>query len=140
LVLELGILLAVLMGWQFTLAEFTGGPIMIVLLVLLFKAFLNPKLVQAAKEQADKGLQGRMEGHAAMDMSVHEGSIWQRMFSEKGQTAISHLFVMDWASVWVDIVGGLLIAGAIAAWVPKEFWQAFFLHGNPTLGGLSSVL
>jgi uncharacterized protein len=133
LVLELGILLAVLMGWQFTLAEFTGGPIMIVLRVLLFKAFLTPKLVQTAKEQADKGLQGRMEGHAAMDMSVHEGSIWQRMFSEKGQTAISHLFVMDWTSLWVDIVGGLLIAGAIAAWVPKEFWQAFFLHNNPTL-------
>src|SRR5437868_12211892 len=81
LVIELGILLAVLMGWQFTLAEFTGGPIMIILLMVLFKAFLTPKLVEAAKEQADKGLQGRMEGHAAMDMSVHEGSIWQRMFS-----------------------------------------------------------
>src|SRR5437588_624169 len=71
LVLEFGILLTVLMGWQFTLAEFTGGPLMIVILVLLFKAFPTPRLVQAAKEQADKGLQGRMEGHAAMDMSVH---------------------------------------------------------------------
>src|SRR5438309_7348016 len=70
LVLELGILLAVLMGWQFTLAEFTGGPLMIILLVLLFKVFLTPKLINAAKEQADKGLQGRMEGHAGMDMSL----------------------------------------------------------------------
>ncbi len=133
LVLELGILLAVLMGWQFTLAEFAGGPLMIAIMVLLFKAFLTPKIVEAARQQADKGLQGRMEGHAAMDMSVHQGTIWQRMISDKGRTAISHFFVMDWASLWLDIGGGLLIAGALAAWVPKHFWQAFFLQGHPIL-------
>lgn len=133
LVLELGILLAVLMGWQFTLAEFSGGPLMIIILVLLFKAFLTPRIVEAARQQADKGLQGRMEGHAAMDMSVHEGTIWQRMSSDEGRTAISHFFVMDWTSLWLDIGGGLLIAGALAAWVPKHFWQAFFLQGHPIL-------
>jgi uncharacterized protein len=133
LVLELGILLAVLMGWQFTLAEFVGGPFMILILVLLFKSFLTPQLVEAARKQADKGLQGRMEGHAGMDMSLHEGTIWQRMRSPKGRTAISHLFVMDWASLWMDIGGGLLIAGALAAWVPQRFWQGFFLQGHPLL-------
>jgi uncharacterized protein len=133
LVLELGILLAVLMGWQFTLAEFVGGPFMILILVLLFKAFLTPQLVEAARKQADKGLQGRMEGHAGMDMSLHEGTLWQRMRSPKGRTAISHLFVMDWASLWMDIGGGLLIAGALAAWVPQRFWQGFFLQGHPLL-------
>ena len=136
LVLELGILLAVLMGWQFTLAEFTGGPLMILILVLLFKAFLTPQLVEAARHQADKGLQGRMEGHASMDMSLHEGTLWQRMASPKGITAISHLFVMDWASLWMDIAGGLLISGALAAWVPKHFWQAFFFQGHPLLARL----
>jgi uncharacterized membrane protein YraQ (UPF0718 family) len=136
LVLELGILLAVLMGWQFTLAEFTGGPLMILILVLLFKAFLTPQLVEAARRQADKGLQGRMEGHASMDMSLHEGTLWQRMTSSKGITAISHLFVMDWASLWMDIAGGLLISGALAAWVPKHFWQAFFFQGHPLLARL----
>ena len=136
LVLELGILLAVLMGWQFTLAEFTGGPLMIVIMVMLFKAFLTPKIIEAARQQAERGLQGRMEGHAAMDMSVHEGTIWQRMTSEKGRTAISHFFVMDWTSLWMDIGGGLLIAGALAAWVPNHFWQAFFLQGHPLLAKL----
>ncbi|MGB6131603.1 MAG: permease [Acidobacteriaceae bacterium] len=136
LVLELGILLAVLMGWQFTLAEFIGGPLMIVILVFLFKVFLTPKLVEAARRQAEKGLQGRMEGHAAMDMSVHEGTIWQRINSSKGRTAISHFFVMDWASLWLDIGGGLLIAGALAGWVPQHFWQAFFLRGHPFLARL----
>lgn len=121
------------MGWQFTLAEFTGGPIMIILLVVLFRVFLRPPLVDAAKRQAERGIQGRMEGHAGMDMSLHEGSIWQRMSSDKGRTAISHFFVMDWASLWGDIVAGLLIAGALAAWVPKHFWEAFFLSGHPIL-------
>ncbi len=133
LVLELGILLAVLMGWQFTLAEFTGGPLMIVILVMLFKLFLSPTLVEAARIQAEKGVAGRMEGHAGMDMSVHEGTLWQRMLSKKGRTAISHFFVMDWASLWVDITFGLLIAGALSAWVPKHFWQGFFLEGHPIL-------
>ena len=133
LVLELGILLAVLMGWQFTLAEFTGGPLMIGLLVLLFRAFLRPPLVAAARKQAERGIAGRMEGHAAMDMSVHEGTMWQRATSAKGRTAVSHFFVMDWASLWLDIAGGLLIAGCLSAWVPKHFWQAFFLAGHPLL-------
>jgi hypothetical protein len=133
LVLELGILLAVLMGWQFTLAEFIGGPLMITLMVVLFKIFLTPKIVEAARQQAEKGLQGRMEGHAGMDMSLHEGTVRQRMISSKGRTAISHFFVMDWASLWMDIGGGLLIAGALAAWVPQHFWQAFFLQGHPIL-------
>jgi uncharacterized protein len=66
-----------------------------------------------------------MEGHAEMDMSVTEGgSLWQRMTSDRGLTAISHYFVMDWAAVWLDIIGGLLIAGALAAWVPNMFWQS----------------
>jgi uncharacterized membrane protein YraQ (UPF0718 family) len=133
LVLELGILLAVLLGWQFTLAEFTGGPIMIVLMVLLFKWLVTPAMVKAARAQAEKGLKGRMEGHAGMDMSLHDGTILQRMTSAKGRTAISHFFVMDWASLWLDIAVGLLIAGVLAAFVPKYFWQAFFFAGHPVL-------
>jgi uncharacterized membrane protein YraQ (UPF0718 family) len=134
LVAELAIIMLVFLGWQFTLAEFIGAPIMVALLVVLFRLFLNRNLVDQAKEQADKGVAGRMEGHAEMDMSVSEGgTLWQRITSEQGFTAISHYFVMDWASVWLDISGGLLIAGALAAWVPAEFWQSFFLVNDPVL-------
>jgi uncharacterized protein len=134
LVLDVGIILWVLTGWQFTLAEFVGGPLMIVILVVLFRLFLTRRLRDDAKIQADKGIAGRMEGHAAMDMSVKEnGSLWHRLASAEGVTAVSHFFVMDWASLWPDIVGGLLIAGALAAWVPQEFWQLFFLSDHPFL-------
>jgi hypothetical protein len=136
LVIELGIIMAVLLGWQFTLAEFVGGPLMIVLLALLFRATLRPRLVQEARAQADRGLAGRMEGHAGMDMAVTGGSIWSRLRSPEGLTATSHYFVMDWASVWVDIVLGLLIAGALGAWVPETFWQGFFLVNHPVVAKL----
>jgi uncharacterized protein len=137
LVVELSIIMLVLLGWRFTLAEFVGAPIMVVLLVFLFRMFLSPRLLEEAKEQANKGVAGRMEGHADMDMSVAEGgSLWQRLTSEQGLTVISHYFVMDWASVWLDIVGGLVIAGALAAWVPHEFWESFFLIDHPLLTSL----
>jgi len=125
-----------LMGWQFALAEFVGAPIMVAVMVLLFRRFLSRRLLREAKEQADRGITGRMEGMAEMDMAVTEGSLWQRVTSEEGLTAISQYFVMDWASVWMDIVGGLLIAGALAAWVPHEFWQGFFLTDHPLLAKL----
>jgi uncharacterized protein len=137
LVLELSIIMLAFLGWQLTLAEFVGAPIMVGLLILLFRMFLNRNLLEQAKEQADKGVAGRMEGHAEMDMSVSEdGTLWQRITSEQGFTAISHYFVMDWASVWLDIAGGLLIAGALAAWVPAEFWQSFFLVDHPLVAKL----
>jgi uncharacterized membrane protein YraQ (UPF0718 family) len=137
LVIELAIIMLVFLGWQFTLAEFVGAPIMVVLLVVLFRRFLTPDLLDEAKRQADKGIAGRMEGHAEMDMSVGgDGTLWQRITSEQGFTAISHYFVMDWASVWLDIAGGLLISGALAAWVPAEFWQSFFGIDHPLLAKL----
>jgi uncharacterized protein len=134
LVLELSIIMLVLMGWQFMVAEAIGAPIMVAFLVMLFRMFLRPELVREAKAQADRGISGRMEGHAEMDMSVSNARpLWRRIASPEGFTAISHYFVMDWASVWIDIVGGLLIADALAALVPSESWQSFFLADHPLL-------
>ena len=132
LVVELGIILALLMGWQFTAAEFVGGPVMIVVLALLFRLFVRSRLVEAARVQAERGIAGSMEGHAAMDMSIKkQGSFWQRLFSPEGLTSVSHVFVMEWLAILRDLVLGLLIAGAIAAWVPESFWRSFFLTDHP---------
>src|SRR5881227_3222746 len=99
LVIEMGIILALLISWQFTLAEFVGGPIMIVLLAVLFRIFVRRRLLEKAHEQADKGLAGSMEGHAAMDMSVQgAGSFRQRLLSPDGFTSVAHVFVMEWAA------------------------------------------
>src|SRR5919199_3735391 len=131
LVVELGIIMAILLGWQFTAAEFVGAPVMVALMALLFRRFLSRDLVEEARQEANVGRRGSMEGHAEMDMSVTEGSLWQRIVSGSGFTAISHYFVMDWAANWKDIAGGLLLAGALGAWVPHEWWQAFFFSSDP---------
>ncbi|MFJ6602567.1 permease [Streptomyces lydicus] len=132
LVVELGIILALLMGWQFTAAEFAGGPLMIVALAVLFRFFLHERLLRRARAQAGRGLAGAMEGHAAMDMSVPGGgSFVRRLCSGAGYTATARVFVMEWAAIIKDLVAGLLIAGAVAAWVPDSFWRAFFFDGHP---------
>ncbi|MYT29897.1 MULTISPECIES: permease [unclassified Streptomyces] len=132
LVVELGVILALLMGWQFTVAEFVGGPIMIVVLAVLLRLFLREELLRAARTQAERGLAGSMEGHAAMDMPVRRpGSFLRRLLSPEGITATAHVFVMEWAAILRDLVIGLLIAGAIAAWVPDAFWRSFFFDGHP---------
>ena len=132
LVVELGIILALLMGWQFTAAEFVGGPLMIVVLAVLFRLFVRSRLIDAAREQAERGVAGSMEGHAAMDMSIKgDGSFWRRLFSPQGFTSVSHVFVMEWLAILRDLVVGLFIAGAIAAWVPETFWRSFFLADHP---------
>jgi uncharacterized membrane protein YraQ (UPF0718 family) len=120
-----------------------------VLLALAFRLFLRRGLVDEARPQAERGILGRMEGHAEMDMSVHgQGSIWRRLRSPAGFTATANYFVMDWAAIWVDIAGGLLIAGALAAWVPDSWWQSiFFEHHHtfakfwgPLIGPLVAIL
>jgi uncharacterized membrane protein YraQ (UPF0718 family) len=132
LVIELGIILALLIGWQFTVAELVGGPLMILLVALAFRVVLRRRLVEEARAQAERGVAGSMEGHAAMDMTIGgDGSLWDRLRSPEGITAVSHIFVMEWAAVLRDVVLGLLIAGAVGAWVPDSFWRHFFFTGHP---------
>lgn len=133
LVIELGIIMIVLLGWQFALAEAVGAVVMVSILAILFRLFLRPALVDEARKQAVKGLRGKMEGHAEMDMAVTDGPIIKRILSSEGRTAISHYFVMDWIAVWKDIAGGLLIAGVFAAIVPTNVWRSLFLSSHPLL-------
>jgi uncharacterized membrane protein YraQ (UPF0718 family) len=133
LVAELAIVIALLLGWEFVLGEFVGGPLMIVILAIVFRRFLKRRLVDDAREQANRGLVGSMEGHAEMDMSADvPGTWWQRLRTPQGFTATADYFVMDWAAIGRDIAIGLLVTGALAAWVPDSFWQNLFLTDHET--------
>jgi uncharacterized membrane protein YraQ (UPF0718 family) len=78
---------------------------------------------------------------AAMDMSIQtQGSFWSRLASAEGATSVAHVFVMEWAAIWNDLIAGLLIAGAIGAWVPVAFWQGLFLDGHPLLSAICGPL
>ena len=136
LVFELGLILLILLGWQFLAAEVVGGLLMVVLLALFFRLTLRRRMVAAARAQAEKGLTGKMEGHGAMDMSVTDGPFLRRLISGRALTAISHYFFMNIYSLWTDLLLGFLIAGALGAWVPDAVWARVFLTGN---GGGSEV-
>ena len=134
LVIELGLILALLLGWQFTAAEFVGGPIMIAIVALLLRRFASPRLVDAARTQADEAIAGSMEGHAAMDMSITTGgSFLHRLASREGVTSVSQNFVMEWAAILRDLAIGLVIAGCAAAWIPDAVWGHLFFTGHPLL-------
>jgi uncharacterized membrane protein YraQ (UPF0718 family)/YHS domain-containing protein len=134
LVFELGLVLLILLGWQFVAAEFAGGILMAVILWIIFKLTLRQRMIDDAKRQAERGVVGStMEGHSDMDMSITEGPFLTRLFSPRAFTAVSHYFYMDVYSLYVDLILGFLIAGALAAWVPNSVWQAFFLTNHPVL-------
>jgi uncharacterized protein len=122
LVFELGLVILVFLGWQFLAAEFAGGLLMIGILALVFKYTLRAGLIDQARAQAEKGLPGRMEGHAAMEHHAADRF-----------TSVAHFFYMDVASVAQDVALGFLIAGALAAWVPNSFWQGLFLTSHPSV-------
>jgi YHS domain-containing protein/uncharacterized membrane protein YraQ (UPF0718 family) len=134
LVFELGLVLLILLGWQFVAAEFAGGLLMAVILWILFKVTLRQRMVDDAKRQAERGVFGSThEAHGEMDVSITDGPFLSRLFSPRAFTAISHAFYMDLNALYLDLGLGFLIAGALAAWVPNSWWQALFLTNHPTL-------
>ena len=137
LVFELGLVLLILLGWQFLAAELAGGLLMAVIVWILFKVTLRARMVEAARRQADLGVFGSVhEAHAEMDVAITDGSFLSRVFSGRGFTAIAHAFYMDLNALYVDLALGFLIAGALAAWVPDSWWQALFLTHDPRLNAL----
>ena len=134
LVFELGLVLLILLGWQFVAAEFAGGLLMAVILWILFKLTLRERMVEAARRQADRGVFGSThEAHGEHDVSITDGPFLARLFSPRAFTAISHAFYMDLYALYTDLGLGFLIAGALAAWVPSSWWQALFFANHPVL-------
>ena len=114
---------------------------MAVILWIIFKLTLRQRMVDQARRQAERGLVGSAhEAHGEMDMSISDGPFLTRLFSPRAFTAISHTFYMDVYAIYVDLGLGFLIAGALAAWVPNSWWQAFFLTDHPSLNEFWSPL
>ncbi len=124
LVLELGIILWLLMGWQFTAAEWIGGLVLIAIMTVLVKLTYPKQLVEEARRRVDEVTaheHGSMEGEG-------RGAI-ERLGNPATRVAIAQNFAMDFSMLWKDLLGGFLIAGALAAFVPNGAWKALFLDG-----------
>jgi uncharacterized protein len=139
LVIELGAVLWVLMGWQFVLAEIFGAFILISIMWLMIRWFLPKNLETEIRTRVQGNVQGGNHCHHAASPGSglageqeiatatpfaggHEGGKWTR---------VAHAFVTDWSMLWKEIFGGFLIAGFLATLVPDDWWEALFLQSGP---------
>ena len=127
LVWELGLVIWVLMGWQFTLAEYLGGIVMIVLMWGLLRFFVSKELEEEAREHARGAETGHEHHMAATDLPLRE-----RITDAQSWSDVAHNFRGDWQMLWKEIVIGLLLAGYIAL-LGDDFFNGLFLTGSPPL-------
>src|SRR5882757_1667649 len=135
LVWELGLVLWVLIGWQFTLAEYVGGIVMIVLMAASLRLFVSPRLEEQARrhaQEADTGHQHHMAG---------ERLGWrERLTSASAWSDVAHNFRGDWQMLWKEIGIGFLLAGFIGL-LGNDFFNSLFISGAPGwLNALENVI
>jgi hypothetical protein len=127
LVWELGLVLWVLIGWQFTVAEYLGGIVMIVLMALLLRLFVSPSLEERAREHAEAADTGHQHHSAGEQMS------WRRrLTSAAAWSDVAHNFRGDWQMLWKEITIGFLLAGFVAQ-LGNGFFNSLFLEGSPPI-------
>jgi uncharacterized protein len=131
LVWELGLVLWVLIGWQFTLAEYLGGLVMIVLMAALLRVFVSPRLEQQAREHARRADGGHQHRAASAQLSWRE-----RLTSASAWSDVAHNFRGDWQMLYKEITIGFLLAGFVAQ-LGNSFFNGLFLEH--TGGALSAV-
>jgi uncharacterized membrane protein YraQ (UPF0718 family) len=143
LVIELGAVLWVLMGWQFVLAEILGAFVLIAIMWLLIRLFLPKNLETEIRTRAQEKVQGSMHCHHEHPTSQgsgaagdHEQVLATASPSVGGHviskwTRVAHAFVTDWSMLWKEILGGFLIAGFLATLMPHGWWEALFLQSGP---------
>jgi len=122
LVIELGIIISIFLGWQFVVGEYVGGILLILLSWILIR-LINPKKLI---EQARKNL-----GDNEDDEDSGSKSWKQKMKSEESWAKVSKQYGMEWKMVWKDVTVGFTIAGIVAAFVPDAWFQTLFIgSGN----------
>jgi uncharacterized membrane protein YraQ (UPF0718 family) len=144
LVIELGIILYLLMGWQFTAAEWVDGVVLIAIMTVLVRLTCPARLVEKARHHPEVA-----GGHEHESMVIEGGSFWQKLHHPRARIVIAQNFAMDWSMLWKDLLAGFLIAGALSAFVPGSVWKTLFLNGaspwvqvpiNALIGPLIAVI
>ena len=136
LVWELGLVLWVLMGWQFTLAEFVGGLILIALMAVLLRLFVSPRLEEHARRHAQEAQAGHQHDHGA----EAELSWRERLASARAWGHVGANFRADWAMLWKEIAIGFLLAGFIGLLGNDFFNFLFITDAPPLLRAIENVL
>ncbi|HTR89379.1 MAG TPA: permease [Solirubrobacteraceae bacterium] len=135
LVLELGIVIWVLLGWQFTVAELTGGLILIALMTLLLRLFVSPRLERGARAHAQRAHAGHQHHSAGHPMSLRA-----RLTSSAAWSDVAHNFRNDWAMLYREILLGFMLAGFVGLLGNRFFASLFLVHAPSGPRLLENVL
>ncbi|WP_405242368.1 permease [Lentisalinibacter salinarum] len=117
LVIELGILILIFLGWQFLAAEVVGGVVLIAISSMLIRLTYPRRWLDAAREKVKE----------ETDTDEEDFDWKQRIASFEGWCRVGNNFANEWGMVWQEILVGFTLAGFIAVYVPDSFWQALFL-------------
>ncbi len=129
LVLELGLVLLVLLGWKFMLGQWIGGIVLIVVMTAIVKSTAPKRLIDEARTHEEAS-----QGHQHTAMRAEGGTWWARATNPKTRIYLAQSFAMEWSMLWKDLAIGFVVAGLISAFVPDAVWQAIFLkHASPWL-------
>jgi hypothetical protein len=125
LVFELGVVMWVLIGWQFTLAEFVGGLILIATMTVLLRLFVSSRVEERARVHAQSAEVGHQHHSAGQQVRLRE-----RLTSIGAWSDVAHNFRNDWAMVWKEVLAGFLLAGFIGQ-LPNSFFNSLFIAHAP---------
>jgi len=135
LVIELGIVIAVFLSWQFVVGEYVGGILLIVFMWIVVRLTKSEKLIKAAREHAQQ-----QEGHHHHHGGDGSQDWTQLIASREGWQKVAGQYVMEWQMVWKDVTIGFTVAGIIAAFVPRSFFEALFLGSGSSKPAVYEVL
>lgn len=131
LVIELGILISIFLGWQFVVGEYLGGILLILFSWLLIKIINPKKLIHNARKRLNESKQEEHPNQKSLTEKIKSIENWAKVGKQYG---------MEWKMVWKDVTVGFTIAGIVAAFVPDSFFQTLFINtgeGQESFGFLT---
>ena len=118
LVIELGIIISIFLGWQFVVGEYVGGVLLILCSWLLIRIINPKKLIHNARKRLDE----------AKEEQIEKTSLREKITSHENWAKVGKQYFMEWKMVWKDVTVGFTIAGIVAAFVPDSFFQTLFIN------------
>jgi uncharacterized membrane protein YraQ (UPF0718 family) len=130
LVIELGIIIAVFLGWQFVVGEYVGGILLVLFAWLGYRMTRPTKMIKKARR--------RLRDQEGMEETDNNQPDWQdKLQSLDGWRQVARKYFMEWGMVWKDVTVGFTIAGIIAAFVPPVFFKTLFIGAGEGSSSLS---
>ncbi len=134
LVVELGIIISIFLGWQFVVGEYVGGILLILAVWLLVKLTCKNEFEEKSREHAKKAEGGDNQANSK------EKSWKDKIASKAGWHQVASRYTMEWKMVWKDVTIGFTVAGIIAVFVPTEFFQSLFIGAGQESNSFLQIL